>query len=265
MQKGIWGMNSGDCSSLDYLNCKELLPPNSQSSSHWYKPVVTRGKDLSGVERIFKKYPAARFPIRYYFLALANHEYKMLKRVEGLDFAPRQVGRGTHGTNEISYQYIDGRSIKHVSKHSGVPEGFFPKLYTAVLALHLQGTAHLDLGNSGNVLVSKAGEPIIIDFGSAFALERIPAFLQRWMRKKDLLGVLKLWQRFDRETIPVFLLEYYQRNYKKNIYTPRRFYKAAKRVLAPGRNRTVGDDLDNAGIVRIVGLFFGLMILISLW
>lgn len=189
----------------------------------------------------------------------------MLKRVEGLPFTPMDVGRDRREGNLISYQYIDGRSIKAVSKSDTIPKDFFPKLYSAVLDLHQQGTAHLDLGNSGNILVTRNGNPVIIDFGSAFSLERLPGYLQRWMRKKDLLGMLKLWRRFDRETMPAFLLEYYRRNYKKNIYTPRRFYKATKRHLLKRLARRSASNADDAAILRIVGLFFGLMVLISLW
>ena len=258
-------MNSTECPSWEGVDCKAPLPPSHERSSHWYKARISVDTDPQGEKRILKAYPSPGFLVRYYFLALANREYAMLKRVEELPFTPADVDRNHHCANQISYQYIDGRSIKVVSKSETIPNDFFPKLYSAVLKLHQQGTAHLDLGNSGNILVTRAGNPVIIDFGSAFSLERLPAFLQRWMRKKDLLGMLKLWQRFDRETMPAFLLEYYQRHYRKNIYTPTRFYKAIKKHLTKARVRRAESNPDDASIIRVVGLVVGLMILISLW
>lgn len=262
---GTRTVNSGGDSPAGDLRSQERPLSGSREHLRWHKPHVVRGMDASGRDRVFKKYPNLGFPISCFFHALANHEYQMLKRAEGLAFAPRDISRGSSGENEISYQYIEGNTIKHSSENNMVPVGFFPKLYSAALVLHHQGLVHLDLGNSGNVLVSTSGDPVIVDFGAAFSLARKPAFLKRWMRKRDLLGVLKLWCRFDNETMPVFLMEYYQRNYRKNVYTPRRFYKALKRTLAGHRNRVTEDELANAEVFSIIGLFLGLMVLVTFW
>ncbi len=262
---GTRAVNSGGDSPLGDLHNLKLPLSGSREHLRWYKPHVFRDIDASGRDWVFKKYPTVGFPVSCFFHFLANHEYQMLKQAEGLAFAPRNISRGSSGVNEISYQYIEGNTIKYSSENNMVPVGFFPKLYSAVLALHHQGQVHLDLGNSGNVLVSKSGDPVIVDFGAAFSLARKPAFLKRWMRKSDLLGVLKLWHRFDNKTMPAFLLEYYQRNYRKNVYTPRRFYKALKRTWSGHRNRVTEDELANAEVFSVIGLCLGLMVLVTFW
>lgn len=97
---------------------------------------------------------------------------------------------------------------------------------------------------------------MLIDFGSAVPLGWMPLAMRRWARRKDVLGALKLWHRFEPETMPPILLKYFERHYRKNVYTPKRFAKAMKRYIA-------GNRQDLNGVLGVVSLFFGLLVLVS--
>ena len=226
----------------------------------WYKPVTTVVYDANGEKWISKTYPSFFFPLRQYFRTLARHEYRMLKRAEALTFTPDQVHHGGRCADSIRYRYVEGTALKAVARSGSVPADFFEKLYAAVRQLHRSGLVHLDLGNAGNVLCTASGDPAIIDFGSAMGLYLLPGPVGDWARRKDLLGVLKLWYRFDRDTMPKAAQNYYRAHYRKNIYTPKRLLKALKKRSAQTERAYQGAD----PLVPVIGLFFGLLALSSL-
>ncbi|GAA3573312.1 RIO1 family regulatory kinase/ATPase [Marinobacter xestospongiae] len=195
----------------------------------WYKPVISVGADSEGRKHVYKAFRFSRGLLGRYFRFLALHEFKMLKKVEHLKFTPSQVHRHLGASPTIHYRFIEGNAIKAVAQSNGAPEGFFSQLFNDVKTMHQSGVVHLDLGNSGNVLVSREGHPVVIDFGSAIPTDKLPPMVKDWALRKDLIGVLKLWDRFDRESMPELLQDYFRKHYRKNIYTPKRFAKAARR------------------------------------
>ncbi len=225
----------------------------------WYKPILSIETDSSGDRHVYKAFRFSRGLLGQYFRFLASHEYKMLKKVEHLDFTPGLIRRGSDTLPTINYGLIEGTSIKEIAERNQVPEDFFPRLFADVKTLHGHGVVHMDIGNSGNILVSREGHPAIIDFGSAVPLAWLPHIVRRWARRKDVLGVLKLWYRFDGEAMPPILLRYYQRNYRKNIYTPKRFFKALKKWVTGD-----GASYDLSGLTTVISLFLGLLVLVSL-
>lgn len=202
----------------------------------WYKPIISLHTDDVGNRHAHKAFRFSQGPLGAYFRFLASHELRMLRKVEHLDFTPDQVRRSSDASPSIRYRLIEGSSVKEVAAGTGVPDSFFLQLLNNVKTLHQDGVAHLDLGNSGNILVSESGDPAIIDFGSAVPLSWLPSPIRAWARRKDVVGVLKLWYRFDSESMPLFLQHYYQSNYRKNIYTPKRFMKALRHWVSRGAN-----------------------------
>ncbi|GAB5476609.1 MAG: hypothetical protein Marn2KO_00760 [Marinobacter nauticus] len=58
--------------------------------------------------------------------------------------------------------------------------------------------------------------------------------------------------------MPLFLQHYYESNYRKNIYTPKRFLKALRRWLWGGA------DTDGvSGLTIVISVFFSLLVLVS--
>ncbi|MFY3772918.1 hypothetical protein ACOSZC_02180 [Marinobacter salsuginis] len=236
----------------------EPIKVNDAANQKWYKPIISVDADASGNKHVYKAFRFSHGLLGNYFRFLAFHEFRMLTKVEHLDFTPDQVSRRSDASPTIHYRLIEGKSIKDVAASNGVPANFFSKLFSDVKTLHQHGVVHMDLGNSGNILVSAQGAPAIIDFGSAIPLSWLPSSVQSWACRKDILGVLKLWHRFDKESMPLFLLHYYQSNYRKNIYTPKRFLKAARRWVT-------GDtgSADLSGVTTVISVFFGLLVLVS--
>ena len=231
----------------------------STAGNKWYKPIVSVNADSSGSRHVYKAFRFSRGLLGNYFRFLASHEFRMLRKVEHLDFTPDQVSRPSDASPTIHYRLIEGRPVKEIAADKGVPDNFFSKLFSDVKTLHQHGVAHMDLGNSGNILISGRGAPAIIDFGSALPLSWLPPSVQIWACRKDILGVLKLWHRFDSESMPLSLQHYYQSNYRKNIYTPKRFLKAVKRWV-----RGIVGTEDLSGLATVISVFFGLLVLVSL-
>lgn len=243
-----------------FLDVSAQCAGASDRGRRWHKPATVVAESQMGERQVVKTYPSFVFPLTQYFGMLAKHEYRMLKAVEGLPFTPNDVYRCAEDSGAFQYQHVDGVPLKELGKRGGVPEDFFVKLYASVQQMHRSGVVHFDLGNSGNVLCSPAGEPKIIDFGSAVFFRLLPGVLGDWARKKDRMGVLKLWYRFDRDSMPTVTQAYYRANYRKNIYTPKRFIKASKR----GFLKSVRTYEEALPMAAIFGLFFGLMALVSL-
>ncbi len=254
-------MSSRSGNFLDCLDVSAQQGGDSERAQRWHKPATVVVENPAGEKQVVKTYPSFVFPLTQYFRALARHEYRMLKAVEGLSFTPNDVYRCTDRHGAIQYRHVDGVPLKELGKRGGVPEDFFVKLDASVQQLHESGVVHFDLGNSGNVLCGASGDPKIIDFGSAVFFRLLPGIAGDWARKKDRMGVLKLWYRFDRDSMPSTAQAYYRANYRKNIYTPKRFVKALKRsFLKPALAYE-----DALPMAAIFGLFFGLMALVSMF
>jgi len=246
------------------LNCPsmgtglELAATGLSAGQKWYKPILSVDTDSNGDRHVYKAFRFSQGLLGRYFRFLASHEFRMLKRVEHLDFTPSQISRGPDAVPTINYRLIEGTSIKEIAANNRVPENFFLRLFNDVKTLHQHGVVHMDLGNSGNILVSGEGHPAIIDFGSAIPFGWLPSRVKSWACRKDILGVLKLWYRFDPESMPLILLAYYRKNYRKNIFTPKRFIKALRKWVI---DDTATHGL--SGLTTVLSLFFGLFFLIS--
>ncbi|MEQ9547635.1 MAG: RIO1 family regulatory kinase/ATPase [Marinobacter sp.] len=246
------------------LNCPsmgtglELAATGLSAGQKWYKPILSVDTDSNGDKHVYKAFRFSQGLLGRYFRFLASHEFRMLKRVEHLDFTPSQISRGPDAVPTINYRLIEGTSIKDIAAKDRVPENFFLRLFNDVKTLHQHGVVHMDLGNSGNILVSTEGYPVIIDFGSAVPSRWLPSMVQGWARRKDILGVLKLWYRFDKTSMPTILVDYFQKHYRKNIYTPKRFLKAMRRWMMGH-----GSTEDLSGLTTVVSVFVGLLVLVT--
>ena len=61
---------------------------------------------------------------------------------------------------------------------------FFQRLNQAVAQIHRLGVAHNDLRNPTNILISPAGEPILVDFVGGFCRGKNWNVLNRWLFNK---------------------------------------------------------------------------------
>jgi serine/threonine protein kinase len=98
--------------------------------------------------------------------AMLRREYAAYGRVAGIAGIPRCFGLQDDGSLVLEYTpgEVYRESVPALQAHR---ETFFRQLQAQILALHAVGVAHADLKRRGNILISQAGNPILLDFGSA--------------------------------------------------------------------------------------------------
>ena len=143
------------------------------SDQKWYKPIITLNADSSGNRHVYKAFRFSRGLLGNYFRFLASHEFRMLKKVEHLDFTPDQACRPTDRLPTIHYRLIEGRPVKDIAAGNALPDNFFSQLFSDVKTLHQHGVGAGAGGTKtdrhdfvASLLLSRALRVIRIDFVS---------------------------------------------------------------------------------------------------
>jgi hypothetical protein len=125
---------------------------------------------------------------------LMEKEYRIYKRLSGCTGVPRLHGRPDRWG--ILVEYIEGDVLNRGDPRIYDP-GFFRRLHQLVEGIHARGVVHLDLRHRGNIMITKDGNPYVIDFNGGFFLGGNPLGrrLLPWLKKVDWFGLLKLKQR----------------------------------------------------------------------
>ncbi len=123
---------------------------------------------------------------------MVGRELRALQRLDGIPGIPDGAVRIDGFA--FTYHFIAGRPLAETPAAELTPD-FFMAYEKLVQQMHARGLAHLDLRNSGNVLISPAQQPILIDFQSYLPLPRWFPALSRYLQKIDLSGVYKFWNR----------------------------------------------------------------------
>jgi len=136
-------------------------------------------------------------PLRWCGSLMAEHEARVLRRVQDLPGVPTLIRR--HGATGIVRQFIPGAPL---TRRSCVGDGFFPALERLLADLHQRGVAYVDLEKAANVLVGGDGLPYLIDFQMAFQAPRgrlgdtsAVRMLTGWLQRADLYHLRKHWRR----------------------------------------------------------------------
>lgn len=123
--------------------------------------LVRRGGDAWVVKDFAPRGPLVR---RWLAPLIHRREVRALRALEGHPAVPRF--RGWVDRLAFAVEYRPGRRMSRKLRGE-VPPVFLQRLEEAVAEMHRRGVAHLDLRHRSNVLVDEAGEPVLIDFGSA--------------------------------------------------------------------------------------------------
>lgn len=118
-----------------------------------------------------------------------RREVRALETLAGHPAVPRFLGHVD--ALAFAVEYRPGRRMSRKLR-GRVPEEFCDRLEAAVAEMHRRGVAHLDLRHRSNVMVDEAGQPVLIDFGSAFCF-RPGSLAARWL--------LPLLARLDRRAV----------------------------------------------------------------
>lgn len=149
--------------------------------------------DISGQRWVVKDFSACPWLIRNTLGRwMIGRELRALQRLAGIPGIPGHARR--IDVYAFAYHFIEGRPLAKVPA-SELSPAFFMAYEKLVLQMHERGLVHLDLRNSGNVLISADFQPIVIDFQSWLALPRWWPALSRYLQKIDLSGVYKFWTR----------------------------------------------------------------------
>lgn len=179
----------------------EHLVAEIYPSSSFGKPdlkLIQKDDDLA----IVKDYQRTPFVFRSTIGAwLIGREYKFHRKLAGINGVPRIHQKLDRYAN--IFEYIDARPIER-SDHDILADRFFEKLRMKIERIHTRGVVHLDLSHKGNILVSKGGEPVIIDFNSGFYVGN--GYIGRkllfpLLKRIDYYGILKLKKRLSPHTL----------------------------------------------------------------
>jgi hypothetical protein len=151
---------------------------------------------------IVKDYRRTPFPFRYTIgMWLIGREYKFHLKLMGIKGVPRIYQKLDRYANV--FEYFDASPIERGDSDI-IGDRFFEKLRKRIELIHTRGVVHLDLSHKGNILISRAGEPVIIDFNSGFYVGN--GYIGRkillpLLRKIDYYGILKLKKRLSPDAL----------------------------------------------------------------
>ena len=94
-----------------------------------------------------------------------RHEFKIYEILENLDGIPKCYGLTRDGS--LVLEYIDGESYRSKQFELDGNDQFFSSLLELIKSMHDRGVAHGDLKRKDNLIVDKALNPYLIDFGTA--------------------------------------------------------------------------------------------------
>jgi hypothetical protein len=128
---------------------------------------------------------------------ITAREARAYRALEGHPAVPRYAG--AIDPLAFAIEYRPGRRLSR--RLAGkVPPEFVDRVEEAVRDMHRRGVVHLDLRHRSNVLADDAGQPVLIDFGSALCLRPggWPArLLLPWLARIDLAALHKWRVRLD--------------------------------------------------------------------
>lgn len=114
--------------------------------------------------------------------ATLRREYRAYQRLGGVDGVPRCFGLRDDGS--LVLEYLAGEVYRDDAAALVDRARFFAEFLALIHALHAAGVAHADLKRRGNLLISPAGRPLVIDFGTAAVLGPDAGwFARRWFRQ----------------------------------------------------------------------------------
>lgn len=158
------------------------------------KPDLNR-ISLDGKSFMVKDVRGRNFFLRWTLgLWLINKEWKIYSKLNGIKGIPRALEKIDRFAFII--EFIPGG--RPIERNENLPSPFFSDLLRILKEIHVRGVVHLDLRHKGNILITKDGEPFLIDFNSSFSFKVGGIFyryffpLLRWV---DYGGLLKLKER----------------------------------------------------------------------
>jgi len=141
-----------------------------------------------------------------------------LQRAAGISGVQRLAGQ--LGPSALVTEYVDAPEATSAPPEWLTVE-FFERLATVIDQLHARGVVHGDLKKLENILVTSQGEPLLLDFASAFQSGSNPltALVFPWISDDDAKAISKL----KRRCAPHLLTQAEARRLDETTWTERAF------------------------------------------
>ncbi len=152
---------------------------------------VAAGPEHPGVRYLIVKQAMGSAPVRWFRRRMIRREHRIYERLAGIAGIPRCLGleRG----DRLLLEFIEGQPLKLSSDELDDREQFFAALLELLQAAHRAGVAHADLKRKENILVTPAGLPCLIDFGSAVVRPDTGGGVRAWLFRQACQIDLNAW------------------------------------------------------------------------
>jgi serine/threonine protein kinase len=155
-----------------------------------YNPADASAKPLPDSGYLIVKEAMGLPLIRGLRRKMIRREYEVYRRLEGIPGIPECYG--LIDEDHLALEFIEGHSLRLSKDELPDRDAFFSALLNILLAAHRAGVAHADMKRKDNILVTPAGEPMLVDFGSAVLLKE-KGFLNNWLFRQACQIDLNAW------------------------------------------------------------------------
>ncbi len=203
---------------------------------------VVAGPDYAGTDYLIVKQAMGGPLARWFRRWMMRREYRVYLRLEGVAGIPKCFG--LHDDDRLVLEFIDSHPLKLAAGEIEDREKFFAVLLEVLQATHRAGVAHADLKRKENILVTPAGLPYLIDFGSAVTCADTSSGLRRWVFRQFCRIDLNAWIKHKYlgryEEISSADAPYYQPTFVERVARPvrRAWRKVTARQWRKARRRS---------------------------
>jgi serine/threonine protein kinase len=133
---------------------------------------------FGGELAVLKDYRDCSPPMRVVGRWLISREMKAVSRLSGVEGIPRCLGRPDPYCFLI--QHIEGKSVFDLRRED-MPPDLLDRLRRLVDQVHSRGVVHCDMKHPDNLIISPAGQPHLVDWGTALLRPPRFNFIGRWI------------------------------------------------------------------------------------
>jgi predicted Ser/Thr protein kinase len=183
--------------------------------------------NFDGAEWVVKDFAPRSFWVRNTLgRLLLRRELRTLQRLAGIDGVPGDAFRVD--SHAIAARFIPGVTLGNVAAEQ-LNAPFFAALERLLQQVHARGIVHLDTRGTGNMLMTPAGRPALIDFQASLGTRWMPVSWRRWLDDLDMTGVYKKWLQHDPESMgPERRALYEHMTRRRRLWVARGYAGAAK-------------------------------------
>ncbi len=177
--------------------------------------------------------------------AMLNREFEAYRRLQGVAGVPRCFG--LLDDRFLVLEFVKGEGLRHVHFDERQRDAFFAALLDTIKAVHHAGIAHNDLKRKDNILVTPAGEPVLLDFGLAyFNPGAKESMLFRLLKRMDYNSWIKIKYNTDVDSLSEADRPYYNPTLVEIVFRQlRRFWRTIT-LRQWRRARQAGNDEQGA-------------------